>query len=1164
MPITRKASTAFRSSSAKSVSSKLKPLSASNSLSNQKHHYDSNPQSMEMDFQDLATLDHTLTKFNSFKKNSTTKTNVLRLVLLPYLRARTQRWPLNEYIQRDRDPEMEKYLLCATTVFLNWWKSLLNCVHELQSISSVDKNCYLECISRIVSRYEWIHIESNEILFQDILQEYRQLLLKTFEFSISRLNVKNISLSVNAFIGKMFAYAFFKLPDISNGLLFLIGTKVKNFEEIYNLAVLNKTPMEPAVDPITKNECVNDFAKKLNELSIKFPLHLTPLMMSATQPRPTKFKMEKKFLNSVSPPQQKIQGINETRGLWCHRWASLDNVDLFCSFLRHYLMLSSYHMKSLPRVMAHDYVFGSPGYLYILTHIYEILDFQVNQRIRQQQVAIKQNSFNGVLPPTPLEAQWTKILRVLGDFSVNTRHDYEPMLKSGVMKSIEIVLKLLVFKTPLLNIAMGDQVFDLFLNYVKMQKEHLINKYEEDELDWCFWINVLMKMLDSKSINCELRTFSILYQIWDYLPSNKFLDQDQAEWCQYPTENLKFNLAMYLVSDTCWNQYFYHYLPLVRSFYQRLLVWRLLGLTSLNLKSLTYRECINSKKLFGAIETKLRVAFDSTKTEQFRPMDPMANKKFTIAPLFFSGVDGSGVGLKQMTSSGKETIRTHPYEVIDDAVYMCSNLSILNDDTTSPSNSRNSSATSSPNYSSGPRLSRKLSTSWVGKFLRKKDPGSESFPNVSDAAHSDDNGNESNSSSPPTVSSRTLSKAASYSNLLQTPPRLFGGMGNGNFHKSSSPPSVSSSTKSSSPSLFSSITSLSSPQSSFASFEFNDSAAATSHATQPKFLPPELNMKPPELTKYAYKFQLVNNEIKMRASFMNLQSLKGDQKFMSNGGVSGGFQLQNSKPKLPSIKPASEDGVLSTGSPSDDGVDDHDFLGGVVRAPESNELLDDLDNDSFDGLQLDFNNDLSIFGNYGADFNWGVDTEMDTQDLVPDSTTRAFNATPPPSCLPEQANGNAGCHSPAPSKTDTIYYSAPGTPIQCWVPSLPSPLPLANSNSTETSFQSINNNNSNQALLTPLPSQSSIPALLRKNKELVCQAIYDYNSISTEFENFIIQRVEEINNCSGNGTIGGSASCNGNCNESDDMLTLNGSLDKDLMKLFPLLVPEAPEKLNGC
>ncbi|GMF06806.1 unnamed protein product [Ambrosiozyma monospora] len=151
-------------------------------------------------------------------------------------------------------------------------------------------------------------------------------------------------------------------------------------------------------------------------------------------------------------------------------------------------------------------------------------------------------------------------------------------------------------------------------------------------------------------------------------------------------------------------------------------------------------------------------------------------------------------------------------------------------------------------------------------------------------------------------------------------------MGNGNFHKCSSPSSVASSTKSSSPSLFSSITSLSSPQSSFASFEFNDSAAATSHATQPKFLPPELNMKPPELAKYAYKFQLVNNEIKMRASFMNLQTLKGDQKFISNGGVSCGFKLQNSKPKLPSIKPASEDGVLSTGSPSDDGIDDNDFL----------------------------------------------------------------------------------------------------------------------------------------------------------------------------------------------------------------------------------------------
>ncbi|GMF05518.1 unnamed protein product [Ambrosiozyma monospora] len=166
--------------------------------------------------------------------------------------------------------------------------------------------------------------------------------------------------------------------------------------------------------------------------------------------------------------------------------------------------------------------------------------------------------------------------------------------------------------------------------------------------------------------------------------------------------------------------------------------------------------------------------------------------------------------------------------------------------------------------------------------------------------------------------------------------------------------------------------------------------------------------------------------------------------------------------------------MVVTGSPSDDGIDDNDFLGSVVRASENNELLDDLDNDSFDGLQLDFKNDLSIFGNYAADFNWGVDTDMDTQPIVPGTRD---TATPPPTRLREQANGNASNNnSPAPSRTDTIYYSAPGTPIQG--KQLPSPI-AANSNSTSTSFQS--KNNSNPGLLTPLPSQSSIPSLLQKS-----------------------------------------------------------------------------------
>ncbi|ODV84322.1 hypothetical protein CANARDRAFT_29203 [[Candida] arabinofermentans NRRL YB-2248] len=889
----------------------------------------SNPNS-EPELLDFKKLEQTLHKFNSYKKNSTTKTNILRLVILPYLRSNTVPWTLIQQPQQPNksgttspDIYSDKYVRLSTSVFLKWWSSLLASAKDIQHTASLDKNCYLESISRIISRFEWLYIEK-KFAYQDILAKHNELLLETFEFAISRLSVKNISLSINAFIGKVFAYSFLKLPDISKGLLFLLTSKVKNHEDLYNMVVLNKNPnnrFTPTITNLTK------YSNILNENSNKFPPHLISLIRSAIRPRQTKFKVEKAFLNSMYPPSEKIKGINDTKGLWCFRWASLDQIDLFCSFMRHYLTLSSFYLKRTnSRGSSVLEVFGLPGFSYLLTHLFEILDFQIMQQTRQSQQNV--SPVSGIL-----DLQVDKIMRLLRDFLSVCRHEFEPGLRVGVIKNIDNVLKLLIYRTSIFEISKIDTIFEFWIKFVKSQKE--VFPLESDDIDWEFWLNIQVKLLDSSNINIELRSISVLFQVWDYLPADIYLanHSNTYSWVVDANENLKFNLGYYLINRTNWNRFFGHYLALVRGYYIRFLVWRLIGIGSLNVtKPLNFRDSIQLKRMSQLIYVNLSRSYKMCKDMEIKPVDPILNKKFVILPINAYSED----------SNKKETIRTHPYEILDDAVYSCANLSLSAvAATSSPSSSLSLSSTSSP----AQRLSTKFASTWVSKFFKKKDGEAEEEAGAeavdvskqtasttsADGRASDKGGATLQLMSSPFLSLTSEEDSKRYNELLKTPPKIFG-----------SSPAVSLSSKSSSPSLLSTITSLSSPQSSMSSFEFIDqstnSATSTSHHT---FLPPELNLKPKELSKSYFKFQLVNNDLKIQNTFTNLNRIN-QVKFVKPEGL-----VTVEQPSLPSLDKYSVQPDLTSYSDDDDDDDDDD------KDESGNDL-----SKGFEGIQLNFETDF--------------------------------------------------------------------------------------------------------------------------------------------------------------------------------------------------------------
>lgn len=983
----------------------------------------------------VKKLDHALAKFSASHKYTTAKTNILRLVLLPYLRAdfaclRPQRYQGGNAnataaaaataagipsgtVTGPSGPGScgsgtvpsgpsgasgtHLAVVLSSTLLLKWWKPLLvACNSHFPQLASLDKNCYLECISRIVSRSEWSYMLHNPAPdFQPLLAAYRDLLLATFMLAVDRLSVKHVPLAILAFAGKVFAYAFFRLPDISHGLAFLLNTKVRDYSLLYNLCIMNqlpgtatlpsqddadlpgRRPRPPAAKAFRRSQsdtsllsagtCMDPvprtrhkrFQAAIDDVARLVPEYMRPLMQAT--PRKTRFKIETGYLNSVYPPKGKIRGINETRGPWCVRWASLDSVDLFASFLRHYLTLCAEIFHDKPILAADElHVYALPGFLCVFTHAYEIMDYQLRQkafrRRQQDQLPRRQPSLDSVMP-TSRDASYSeafpssftafqragsqashartpqKLFRVLRDFIVNTRSVGEMLIRTTVVRCSENVLKILVCRTRLLETYLVDKVLEMFVRFVRSVEAPASKAAVADfcsvEIDWAFWIGTCFKLLGSRNISCELRGLSILYQCWDYIPDYQLGTYGGAAY-----QPVKSELATRLVSDRCWASFFGHYLPLVRAFYVRLLVWKVLGMESLQLFPNTQRsfgDSINNERLRHAVLAKLERTFAAVRDVRFTPEDPVMNKQIVIR----------SIAPEYCSATKKEPIRTLAYEIIDDAAYSCADLSLNGDETAadawaSPAKSLDvKTITSASDTLSSDRAScksvspikkvrkakEKFKKRWMGKLFKRhhrrssespdtSSPGSPASPGASTLNGSPGSPGSSSSPDPPKtpVSAPSPAKQPDDSlTLLQSPPHV--------FSSANSSPSLSS--KSSSLSLLSSMASVSSPQSSASSLDFLDQFTSSSKYVQSiqklqrkknrghlKFLPPELNCASTELPGPGFRFELVNNEIKLNTSYKSLRDLnlscqtQSGKKFLKKSYD----QVSNTKPRLPQLE----------------------------------------------------------------------------------------------------------------------------------------------------------------------------------------------------------------------------------------------------------------------
>lgn len=840
-----------------------------------------NDRMVKLMLKSFKKLELALNKFNS-KHAGITKANILRTLLLPFLRLLA---PLDASFVPLSKIYMS-FVSLSTTVLGEWWHLLLVLLNPSAAapnfqVSTTDRSAYLECISRIMVRPEWSHAETS---YRCLYVEY---LTGTLDYCIKRLLLtKVVSISMSAFVGKVFAYAYFHLPKVCDALLFLLNVKQSMVDA--HLAGVARVA-----------------SADRNDASSAFPAHLAHLIDYRGLVKLDRLK--RSLINSIPPPKHPVAGIRDPAGAWVRRWCSSDS-DIFNSFFRHYLTIVDKLIASFPNLPPDSF----PGFHIITSHIYQIFLVSINRILMlmgKSGVATKNASTSSStsltissdgtapLPTTfPYKQNDTNYTSIMKLFKTVRDINYSSIVfSSHLTRYIDLLL---------IKVAKTISLFDfnkngLLLNLVYEYSNHVLDACN---INWEFWLGCNHLMLTAtEHVQTILRSFAFLFNVWDRIPallSRHEFPQSVSYlqgWLNDPNESYKLNFSDWLTSSDVWLIYFTHWNCLVRGYYARLLVWRVMGVNNYQ-SSVSIKTTKRAKnKLEFIHESICGILASEGLTTQLANLNfaadlPMLNRKFSILPInskFAYSNDLLTLTAVSAISKTSELRKTHPYEIFDEAIYTCTSL---------PSSPGESNAVMASPTLPTQKIPRNHSLitllSKFFKMLSTEEAGAKSSfsmmpPNYILGERSDMGQN---------LNRNRLSKSmTSLSTSHSTKSR------------SSSPSMISfqsSPTSNTDRSTDSSVKSDLDNSSLLSDYLGSSSSSSYSASSYQPSQPPELFKIPPEIVRPIFKFDIVVDHDSMGDKFMVIQranSERSSHRFMENASPNLSFATMPKEPMIPAV-----------------------------------------------------------------------------------------------------------------------------------------------------------------------------------------------------------------------------------------------------------------------
>ncbi|KAF1959559.1 DUF1765-domain-containing protein [Byssothecium circinans] len=517
----------------------------------------------------FRTLDGDLRKFQS--KSMALKANVVRTTLLPFLRT----YAMHASNHKLRPEDLDR----RANILNGWWTSLLELIagRNNQSISGTDRPAILEGLIGIMERQEWRlspspfcalaeRVETSstnssssgssdflaESVYHNVRNIFTQNLLSQMTYAVDKMSLRNAAASLVTFCGKTCAYAFCFCPGVADVLV-----------RLWNLP--SDTMKRVLVDSgVTR---LNDPAAVSDRIAEVFP----PLLQSL------KFQSLTKTVRLLRRPAALPLGTAnlDWYGSWVKRWSGAES-DLFYVFVKHYHILVTDFLPKEPSSIERICV---PGLLMVQAQMLVNLDATINRHAAPQQSdetvgGPTSVTFDDVLadpdasastvpiPPANATRQMAenRLIMLIRDF-LSDRNSHIASARRVFAESFGTLLKAAARKVSIYEnnacYILCDFLEEAFLIIFRYEQ---LDPHSETVLDWPFWLSVCKQMAASQNTATEIKLYAFLYSTWSIIASN---------------EHRKETLCIdFLLEPHFFESRFNHWCPMVRSYFMRLLCWR--------------------------------------------------------------------------------------------------------------------------------------------------------------------------------------------------------------------------------------------------------------------------------------------------------------------------------------------------------------------------------------------------------------------------------------------------------------------------------------------------------------------------------------------------------------------------------------------------------------
>lgn len=526
-------------------------------------------------WQAFRGLENDYTKFQS--KSLSLKTNVVRSTLLPFLRNHINH-PSNRCL---RPEDIDRRI----NIFNKWWLGLLEVLdgRANQVVSGVDRPVLLEAIVMIMTRPEWrlgpsqfsplserspnrspertermsirgrkssssLNSSGSQFLAESVYHNVRNLFIQNItsqmHFVVAKMSLRHAPASLVTFCGKVTAYAFFFVPGIAEILV-----------RIWKIPadILKRTADELGL-PKRLNKVETE------EVAATFPPHVRVLGWTSVITMSNQLRKAPTLSILVS----KIPWY----GPWTARWCGRDS-DLFYVFAKHYHILAE---EFVPQDLPFASKARAPGFVLVQAQILTALEATIHRQPTAEPLPITfddlltggADTSAATLPlPSTNSARpmaENRLIMLLRDFLSERPADFEPA-RMTFAQAFGKMMQASARRTSLFDhnacfvlCDFMDEALSLFVRF------HHAHEFEDDFIEWHFWLDVCRKMLESQNSMSEIRLFAFLFSAWNLITTN---DTRKEIMC-----------VEWLLAEETFDKFFNHWCPMVRAYYMRLLCWR--------------------------------------------------------------------------------------------------------------------------------------------------------------------------------------------------------------------------------------------------------------------------------------------------------------------------------------------------------------------------------------------------------------------------------------------------------------------------------------------------------------------------------------------------------------------------------------------------------------